>query len=195
MMASLDHFVKHLLFVSSITFATAFLLRRRSTRTAVRRRDDDSGSADLVEVSPGVEVLADYDEPIFFADDFYWVNRGGFWYSSTWYGGGWARAGNVPGHILGISRPEMYRHYRPTGWAPHEHSRPTKSMHSITSHIPPPVAALMFHRCALAANLAIAAIDARILRDGRGRRPPAPYRADAEGSTFIERASSAWPIA
>ena len=77
-------------------------------------------SGDLVEVSPGVEVIADYDEPIFFADDYYWVNRGGLWYSSSWYGGGWGRAQNVPVHVQGIVHPEGYRHYRPTGYAAHE---------------------------------------------------------------------------
>jgi hypothetical protein len=80
---------------------------------------DDDGSGDLVEVSPGVEVIADYNEPIFFADDFYWVNRGGFWYQSGWYGGGWARAGNVPARISGISHPEAYAHYRPAGYVAH----------------------------------------------------------------------------
>ena len=79
----------------------------------------DDGSADLVEVSPGVEVIADYGEPIFFADDFYWVNRGGYWYSSGWYGGGWARAQNVPAHISGIGHPEAYVHYRPAGFVAH----------------------------------------------------------------------------
>ena len=81
---------------------------------------EGDGSGDLVEVSPGVEVVADYNEPIFFADDFYWVNRGGIWYSSTWYGGGWGRAGHVPEHVLGISHPETYVHYRPSGYAAHE---------------------------------------------------------------------------
>jgi hypothetical protein len=80
---------------------------------------DPDDNADLVEVSPGVEVIADYDEPIFFADDYYWVNRGGIWYSSTWYGGGWGRPGYVPGHILGIGHPEAFRHYRPAGYVGH----------------------------------------------------------------------------
>jgi hypothetical protein len=76
-------------------------------------------SADLVEVSPGVEVIADYNEPIFFADDLYWVNRGGIWYSSGWYGGGWARAGYVSPRIGGIVHPEGYAHYRPAGYVSH----------------------------------------------------------------------------
>ncbi|HEY3802314.1 MAG TPA: hypothetical protein VGL61_06890 [Kofleriaceae bacterium] len=91
---------------------------------------DDDGGADLVEVSPGVEVLADYDEPIFFADDYYWVNRGGIWYSSTWYGGGWGRAGWVPDHIRGISRPEAYAHYRPAGYVGHERVRGGYAAHA-----------------------------------------------------------------
>lgn len=81
---------------------------------------EDNGSGDLVEVSPGVEVVADQGEPIFFADDYYWVNRGGIWYSSTWYGGGWYRAGRVPGPIVGIGHREAYVHYRPVGYVTHE---------------------------------------------------------------------------
>jgi len=80
----------------------------------------DDGNADLVEVSPGVEVIADWNEPIFFADDFYWVNRGGFWYRSGWYGGGWVRAEGVPEHIRVIAHPEGYAHYRPAGFVHHE---------------------------------------------------------------------------
>lgn len=114
--------MKHLLFAVAVVFAVG-CFADDSPAPQYGGGDDDGGGADLVEVSPGVEVIADYDEPIFFADDFYWVNRGGIWYSSTWYGGGWGRAGNVPGHILGISRPDMYRHYRPAGWVAHEHIR------------------------------------------------------------------------
>jgi len=81
--------------------------------------EPDDGSADLVEISPGVEVIADYDEPIFFVDDFYWVFRGGFWYRSGWYGGGWARA-EPPDRVRGIANPGSYAHYRPAGWVRHE---------------------------------------------------------------------------
>ena len=80
--------------------------------------EDDNGD-DLVEVSPGVEVIADYDEPIFFADDYYWVNRGGIWYSSPWYRGGWVRAERPPTAIVSIRNPQAYVHYRPAGYARH----------------------------------------------------------------------------
>lgn len=80
-------------------------------------------SADLVEISPGVEVVADYNEPVFYADDAYWAYRGGYWYSSGYYGGGWRRAGYVPGHISGIRHPEGYARYRPNGYVRGNYSR------------------------------------------------------------------------
>jgi hypothetical protein len=104
----------------SLLVSAMFTIGCYSDDPAPQYAGGDDGNGDLVEVSPGVEVLADYDEPIFFADDFYWVNRGGIWYSSTWYGGGWGRAGNVPAHISGIAHPEGYAHYRPAGWVAHE---------------------------------------------------------------------------
>jgi hypothetical protein len=72
---------------------------------------------DLVYVSPGVQVIANYDEPIFYADGYYWRNAGGVWYRSSYYRGGWAYA-RPPGVILSINSPHRYRHYRPQGWAP-----------------------------------------------------------------------------
>jgi hypothetical protein len=72
-----------------------------------------NGNADLVEIQPGVEVVADYGVPIFFADDFYWRLDGGIWYQSTWYGGGWYRAAHVSPRVAGIGHPERYTHYRP----------------------------------------------------------------------------------
>lgn len=78
----------------------------------------DDGYTDLVEVSPGIEVVADYGQPIFFVDNYYWLYLDGFWYWSTWYGGGWARA-RPPVWGARIPHPERYVHYRPAGWAPH----------------------------------------------------------------------------
>ena len=98
----------------------------------------DEGNADLVEVSPGVEVIADWDEPIFFVDNFYWVNRGGYWYRSGWYGGGWGRVDVVPDRVRGISNPGGYVHYRPAGWAHHEPVRGYASHAQYhATHAPP----------------------------------------------------------
>jgi len=72
---------------------------------------------DLVTVSPGVQVIADYDEPIFYTDGFYWRYYGGVWYRSTVYTGGWVYA-RPPVAVMRIDRPYAYAHYRPAGWHP-----------------------------------------------------------------------------
>ncbi|HTJ42269.1 MAG TPA: hypothetical protein VL463_09265 [Kofleriaceae bacterium] len=70
---------------------------------------------ELVEAGPGVQVIADYDEPIFFADSFYWRYDRGVWFRSTSYTGGWGYA-QPPAAIVRIDRPQRYTHYRPAGW-------------------------------------------------------------------------------
>jgi hypothetical protein len=75
----------------------------------------DGYGPDLVTVSPGVQVIADYDEPIFYSDGFYWRYDGGVWYRSTYYTGGWAYA-RPPVAVMRIQQPYAYRHYRPAGW-------------------------------------------------------------------------------
>ena len=37
---------------------------------------------DMAEVSPGVQVVADYDEPVFYSDGFYWRYYNNIWYRS-----------------------------------------------------------------------------------------------------------------
>ena len=69
-------------------------------------------SADLVYVSPGAYVVADYDYPVFFSDGFYWRYYGGYWYSSRWHDRGWGVAYNVPVGVRRIDRPYAYAHYR-----------------------------------------------------------------------------------
>lgn len=72
---------------------------------------------DLVYVAPGVQVIADYDQPIFYADNYYWRYDGGTWYRSSVYTGGWVYA-RPPAPLMRIERPHAYVHYRPAGWAP-----------------------------------------------------------------------------
>ena len=67
-------------------------------------------------MSPGVQVIADYNEPIFYSDGLYWRYSGGTWYRSRYYTGGWAYA-TPPAAVLRINRPYGYAHYRPSGWA------------------------------------------------------------------------------
>jgi hypothetical protein len=78
----------------------------------------DAYGPDLVTVSPGVQVIADYDESIFYSDGFYWRYDSGVWYRSNYYTGGWAYA-RPPVAVLRINQPYAYRHYRPAGWVGH----------------------------------------------------------------------------
>lgn len=62
-------------------------------------------------VGPGVQVISDYDYPVFYSDGFYWRWDGGVWYRSGFYNRGWGVAYNVPIGIRGIARPEAYVHF------------------------------------------------------------------------------------
>lgn len=71
-----------------------------------------NGAPGLVEVSPGVQVISDYDYPVFYSDGFYWRYDGGLWYQSGYYNRGWGVAYNVPYGVRGIRDPGRYAHYR-----------------------------------------------------------------------------------
>ena len=70
---------------------------------------------DLVEVSPGVQVVADYDEPVFYSGGAYWRQSSDGWYRSDNYAGGWVYA-EAPETVVRINRPEAFVHYRPSGY-------------------------------------------------------------------------------
>jgi hypothetical protein len=72
-----------------------------------------ASTPDLVSVGPGVSVIADYDEPIFYSNGYYWWNVDGYWYRSTYYTGGWAYVSRPPVALVNIGSPYRYRHYRP----------------------------------------------------------------------------------
>jgi hypothetical protein len=68
----------------------------------------------MVEVQPGVLVVHDYDEEVFFVDGRYWMHwRDGRWYRANDYRGGWVTAEPraVPGSIVRLP-PGTYRHYK-----------------------------------------------------------------------------------
>lgn len=69
-------------------------------------------SPELAYVSPGVYVVADYSEPVFYADNAYWRYDNGVWYSSSRYNGGW-RYSTAPRALVTIDRPYAYVRYRP----------------------------------------------------------------------------------
>ncbi len=77
---------------------------------------------DLVYVSPGVQVIADYNEPVFYSDGFYWRETGGTWYRSSYHTHGWTYAA-PPRAVISIGNRHSYRHYRPSGYRPRAYSR------------------------------------------------------------------------
>jgi hypothetical protein len=72
----------------------------------------EATTPELVVISPGVQVIADLDEPIFYSNHYYWRNQGGSWYRSASHTRGWARVEIAPVEIRTIERPSAYIHYR-----------------------------------------------------------------------------------
>ncbi len=68
----------------------------------------------LVVVSPGIQVVPDVDEEVFFTDGFYWVRRDDLWYRSPNHRHGWVM---IPGRAVpvGLTRipPGHYRRWHP----------------------------------------------------------------------------------
>ena len=71
----------------------------------------EARAPDLVVISPGVQVIANLDEPIFYSDNYYWRNQGGFWYRSAYHTRGWARVEVAPVRIRAIVQPSAYVRY------------------------------------------------------------------------------------
>ena len=67
---------------------------------------------ELAYVSPGVYVVADYNEPVFYSNNQYWRYDSGRWYTSRYHTGGW-RYATAPRALYTIDRPYAYVRYRP----------------------------------------------------------------------------------
>ncbi len=76
---------------------------------------------DLVYVSPGVQVVADYDYPVFYSQGFYWRYNSGIWMRSRLYNRGFVRVRTVPVVVRNIRYPHRYVHVRARG---HVRARP-----------------------------------------------------------------------
>lgn len=67
----------------------------------------------LVVVSPGIQVVPDYEEEIFFVDGWYWLRRDALWYRTRDHRGGWIvvppRA--VPASLVSLP-PGRYKHWQ-----------------------------------------------------------------------------------
>lgn len=101
--------------ITLLSVLTAAALAAGCAGTVGYSASVSSQGPDLVYAAPGVQVIADYDEPIFYSDTFYWRFSGGTWYRSRSYSGGWVYA-TPPPAVRRIERPHEYVHYRPQGW-------------------------------------------------------------------------------
>jgi hypothetical protein len=68
----------------------------------------------LVVVSPGVQVVPECREEVFFHDGWYWVRRDNYWYRSRNHRGGWVvvPGRQVPPRLVGLPPPGHYRNWR-----------------------------------------------------------------------------------
>jgi hypothetical protein len=76
---------------------------------------------DLVYAAPGVQVIADYDEPVFYTDGYYWREVNGVWFRSSYHTHGWV-TWSAPYAVYSIRDRHVYRRYRPAGWSPRARS-------------------------------------------------------------------------
>lgn len=100
----MNRFIAALLFSTAACAGTAEVTYRAPLPT----------TASMVEVHPGVYAVAGQDEPVFFADNFYWRYHDNSWYRTGGSTGSWIRIGRPPEVVLQIREPYRYQHYRPT---------------------------------------------------------------------------------
>lgn len=70
-----------------------------------------------VQISPGIYVVEDYHEPVFYSDGWYWRQHGNVWYRSSYHSHGWVRWRHVPRGVATIHNPHVYVRYRANGRA------------------------------------------------------------------------------
>jgi hypothetical protein len=97
-----------ILFVAAAAFASACTGSAQIHSTA----EVDYVQPQLVEVEPGVQVVADYDQPVFFSDGAYWRYDAGVWYQSRYHDRAWVRVEAPPVAVRHVEHPEVYVHYR-----------------------------------------------------------------------------------
>jgi hypothetical protein len=73
--------------------------------------------ANYVFISPEVQVIENYDYPVFFHAGLYYRYDGGVWYSSSWHDRGWVTSVNTPTYIAHIDRPTGYTHFHASATA------------------------------------------------------------------------------
>lgn len=67
----------------------------------------------LVTIEPGIRVVQDFDEEIFFVDGYYWYRRDGYWYRTHNHRDRWiyVERNHVPPGLV-RTPPGHYKHWR-----------------------------------------------------------------------------------
>ena len=65
----------------------------------------------LVVVEPGIQVVPDYPEEVFFVDNWYWVRRDGRWFHARDYRNGWTFVAAPPAALVRLP-PGKYKHWK-----------------------------------------------------------------------------------
>jgi hypothetical protein len=95
-------------------------------------------SATLVKLDPEVQVVADADKPMFFADGAYWMFYDAHWYRGASVSGPWMLERTLPWQVKKIDQPYAFVRYR------HEHPAQTAQEQSAPAQPQPPKRSKMF---------------------------------------------------
>ena len=84
----------------------------------------------MVVVQPGVQVVSELDDEIYFVGGWYWVRRGPHWYRTHDHRGRWlwVEPRYVPAALVRIPSGQ-YRHIRHDEWRRMEHDRKERESH------------------------------------------------------------------
>jgi hypothetical protein len=149
----------------------------------------DTYQPDLVDVGGGVRVIADYDEPIFYTDNYYWRFYGGTWYRSSVYNSGWVVYNDVPYSVRRIDRPHAYVRYRPSGYVPRARREPVRDHRTYDrGYRPAPQPAARDHRTH---DRGYRPAPQPAVRDHRAYDRPAPAPAPARDHRTYDRPAPA----
>src|SRR5665811_2609224 len=98
--------MQRILFVMSLLVVGACYSEEPGVGVGVNYDGEGYAAPQMEYVGPGVQVVSDYDYPVFYSDGFYWRYDGGNWYRSGYWNRGWGVSYNVPVGVRGINRPE-----------------------------------------------------------------------------------------
>jgi hypothetical protein len=82
----------------------------------------------LVVISPGIQVVPDYGDEVYYVDSWYWVRRDGRWWRMRTHSDTWAVVviGNVPAGLQKIP-PGKYKRYKPANPGNNGNPKPSNS--------------------------------------------------------------------